>query len=137
MSVDTAQGLESGRTRESFRDLLGQLAGHSVALLRDEIELAKQEVQGRVQGALGGLVTVVIGVIVAQAALLALCAAAVIGLAPRLGWGNSTLIVATGLAVISGVVGFIGVQHLRETALKARKTFQALKGDQEWSKESA
>jgi hypothetical protein len=103
--------------RESFRDLLGQLAGHSVALLRDEIELAKQAVQGRVQGALGGLVTVVIGVIVAQAALLALCAAAVIGLAPRLGLGISTLIVGTGLAVIGGVVGFIGLQQLKQTDL--------------------
>jgi uncharacterized membrane protein YqjE len=137
MSVDTAQAQESGRTRESFRDLLGQLAGHSVALFRDEIELAKQEVQGGVQCALGGLVTVVIGVILAQAALLALCAAAVIGLAPRLGLGNSTLIVGTGLAVIGGVVGFIGLQRLRATDLKPRKTFQALTGDQEWSKESA
>ncbi len=137
MSVDTAQGLESGRTRESFRDLLGQLAGNSVALLRDEVELAKQEVQGKVQGALGGLVTVVIGVIVAQAALLALCAAAVIGLAPSLGLGNSTLLVGTGLAVIGGVVGFIGLQRLRETDLKPRKTFQVLKGDEECSNGSA
>jgi hypothetical protein len=123
VSVDTAQARESGRTHESFRDLLGQLAGHSVALLQDEIDLAKQEVQGRVQCALGGLVTVVIGVIVVQAGLLALCAAAVIGLAPRLGLGNSTLIVGTGLAVIGGVVGFIGLHRPRETDLKPRKTF--------------
>ena len=131
MSVDTAQVREPERTRDSFRDLLGQLAGNSVALLRDEIELAKQEVQDRVQCALGGLVRVVIGVIVAQAALLVFCAAAVIGLAPRLGLGNSTLIVGTTLAVIGGVVGFIGLQKLRETDLNPRKAFQALKGDQE------
>jgi len=137
VSVDTAQGPESGPARESFRDLLGQLAGNSVALLRDEIELAKQGVQGRVRCALRGLVTMVIGVVVAQAALLALCAAVVIGLAPRLGLGNSTLIVGIGLAVIGGVVGFIGLQQLRETNLKPRKTSQALKEGQEWSKESA
>ena len=136
MSGDTAQARESGRTRESFRDLLGQLAGNLVALLRYEIERAKQEVQGRVQRALGGLVTVVIGVIVAQAALLALCAAAVIGLAPRLGLGTSTLIVGTGLAVIGGVIGFIGLQRLRETALTPRKTVAAFKEDQEWSNQS-
>jgi hypothetical protein len=136
MSGDTAQAPESGRASESFRDLLGQLAGHSVALLRDEIELAKQAVQGRVQGALGGLVTVVIGVIVAQAALLALCAAAVIGLAPRLGLGISTLIVGTGLAVISGVVGFIGLQQLKQTDLTPRKTLQRSKRGREWSNES-
>ncbi len=137
MSGDTAQAPEPGQARESFRDLLGQLAGHSVALLGDEIELAKQDVQARVQGALGGLVTVVIGVLVVQAALLALCAAAVIGLAPRLGLGNSTLIVGTGLAVIGSVVGFIGLQQLKATDLKPRKTGEALKGDREWSKESA
>ena len=137
MSVDTAQKPESGRARESFRDLLGQLAGHSVGLLRNEIELAKQELQGKLQRFLGGLVTVAIGVIVAQAALLTLCAAAVIGLIPSLGLGGSTLIVGTGLAVIAGVVGFVGVQQLRETYLKPRKTFQALKEDQEWSNRSA
>lgn len=131
MSVDTAQARESGRTRESFRDLLGQLAGTSVALLRDEIDLAKLEVQGRVQCALGGLVTVAIGVIVAQAALLALGAAVVIGLTPRLGLGISTLIVGTGLAVIGGVVGFIGVRQLRETDRIPRETVPAFTGDQE------
>jgi uncharacterized membrane protein YqjE len=131
MSVDTSQARESRHTRESFRDLLGELAGTSVALLRDEIDLAKLEVQGRVQCALGGLVTVVIGVIVAQAALLALGAAAVIGLTPRLGMGTSTLIVGTGLAVIGGVVGFIGVRQLRDTDLTPRKTVLEFTGDQE------
>jgi len=137
MSGDTAQAPESGRARESFRDLLGQLAGHSVALLRDEIELAKQEMQGKVEYVFGGLVTIVIGVIVVQAALLALCAAAVIGLAPRLGLGISTLVVGTGLAVIGGFGGFVGWQKLRQTDLKPRKTLQGLKGGREWSKESA
>ncbi len=131
MSVDTSQAQESGRTRESFRDLLGQLARTSVALLRDEIDLAKLEVQDRVRCALGGLATVVIGVIVAQTAALALGAAAVIGLAPRLGLGTSTLIVGIGLAVIGGVVGFIGVRQLTDTDLIPRKTVQAFTGDPE------
>lgn len=137
MSGDTAQEPESGRARESVRELLGQLAGHSVTLLRDEIELAKQEMQGKVAGVFGGLVTMVIGVIVVQAALLTLGAAAVIGLAPRLGLGMSILVVGTGLAVIGGFVGFVGLQQLKHTDLKPRKTLQSLKGGQEWSKESA
>jgi uncharacterized membrane protein YqjE len=137
MSGDTAQAPESGRVRESFRDLLGQLAGHSVALLRDAIELAKQEMQGKVECVFGRLVTIVIGVVVVQAALLALCAAAVIGLTPRLGLGISTLVVGTGLAVIGGIVGFVGLQQLKQMDLKPRKTLQSLKGEQEWSKESA
>jgi uncharacterized membrane protein YqjE len=136
MSRDTAQALESERPRESFRDLFGRLADNSVALLRDEIELAKQEMQGKVECVLGGLVTIAIGVIVVQAALLTLCAAAVIGLAPRLGLGSSTLVVGTGLAVIGGVVAFIGSRQLGQTGFKPRKMLQRLQGGPEWSNES-
>jgi hypothetical protein len=66
MSVDTTQAEDTGRARDSFRALLGQLVSQSVALFQDEIDLAaKHEVRRTVQGTLGGLVTVVIGVIVA------------------------------------------------------------------------
>jgi len=128
MSGDTIQGPELGRARDSLRGLLGQLAGRSAAVLRDEIELGTQEVQGRVQGALGGLVAVGIGVLVVQAAVLALGAAAVIGLAPRWGWGMAALIVGTGLAVLGGVVGYIGWQRLNPMDLMPRTTLQRLKG---------
>jgi len=137
MSGDTAPGPESGQARDSLRGLLRQLAGRSAAVLRDELELSTQEVQGRVQGALGGLVTVGIGVLVVQAAVLALGAAAVIGLAPRWGWGMAALLVGTGLAVIGGVVGFIGWQQLHRMELTPRTTLQRLKGGQAWSNESA
>lgn len=137
MTGDTDQTQESRAARDSFRGLLEQLAGHAAALLRDEIDLAKQTVQSRVRRAVGGLATMVLGVIVAQAALLALCTAAVIGLAPRWGWGTSAFIVGIGLAVLGGVMGFIGVRQLSARHHTPQQTLQRAKGGHEWLNESA
>ena len=63
--------------RESFGELLGELANNSAALVRDEIALAKQEMREKVTVLSSGAITIVIGGLLGLVALLTLAAAAV------------------------------------------------------------
>ncbi len=126
---------ESGRVRKSFGELLSQLASYSVGLFRDEMELAKQEMLKKLKMFQVGLVMIVIGAIIGQIALIILCIAAVIGLAAFLGFGMSTLIIGSGLALIGGVVALSGLRQIRQTNFKPEKTIQTLKENKEWLKE--
>ncbi len=121
--------------RESFRELLGQLASHSASLVRDEIELAKQETREKLQSVWNGTVTLVIGAVLFFVALQALCAAAVIGLSVYMGPGIAALATGGTLLVIGGAIAFLGIRQLKKTTLKPEKTIRSLKEDKEWLKE--
>ena len=66
--------------RESFTELLGQLANNSAAVVHDEIELVIQGIREKVRAVRSGVLTVATGAVVSFAAFLSLCAALVIGL---------------------------------------------------------
>src|SRR5438105_12409815 len=83
--------------RESFSELLGDLANNSAALVRDEIELARQEMAEKVSELRSGVTTAVIGLVIGLVALLTLAAAAAIGLAQLIGAGYSALIIGAAL----------------------------------------
>ncbi len=121
--------------RESFGELLSQLANHSASLVRDEIELAKQEMREKLHTLSRGAITLVIGVALAWMALLALCAAVVIALSTYIGPGIAALVTGLGLAVIGGVIAFVGFRQLKKTGLKPEKSIRSLKEDKEWLKE--
>src|ERR1044072_8231854 len=90
---DIAKRTNLSEERESFGELLGQLANNSAALVRDEIALAKQEMNEKVKSFRSGLVTTAIGGVVALLGILALIAAAIIGLAHYMDAGLAALIV--------------------------------------------
>ena len=66
--------------RESFTELLGQLANNSVAVLHDEIELAIQGIREKVRAVRNGVLIVAMGVVVSFVAFMSFCAASIIGL---------------------------------------------------------
>lgn len=119
----------------SFGELLSRLAGNSAALVRDEIELAKQEMSEKVASLRSGFTILVVGAILAFLALMTLCAAAVIGLASFMGAGLAALIVGAALAVIGGAIAFIGLRQIKNTNMKPDKTIRTLKEDKEWLEE--
>src|SRR6185295_7305853 len=91
-------GINGGIQRESFGELLGELANNSAALVRDEIELAKQEMTEKVSGLRSGVVTLAVGGLIGFVALLTLTAAAVAGLAHVMDTGLAALLVGVVLA---------------------------------------
>jgi hypothetical protein len=122
--------------RKSFGKLLSQLSSDSVALFRDELELARQEMREKVKILETRIALIVIGAMVGQIALMMLGAAAVIKLADSVGFGASALIIGMGLALIGGGVALFGLRQLRRTSLKPEKTIQTLKEGKAWMKEA-
>jgi hypothetical protein len=126
---------EENLQRESFGELLGQLANNSAALVRDEIELAKQEMSEKVGVLRSGVIVVVVGSIISLIAILTLTAAAVIGLANLVGPGYSALIIGGALGIIGGITAFVGLGEIKRTSLKPKQTIETLEEDKQWLKE--
>ncbi|MFY9553913.1 MAG: phage holin family protein [Blastocatellia bacterium] len=127
--------VEAGLPRESFGELLGDLASNSAALVRDEIELAKQEMTEKATVIRSGLVLAAIGSVIGLVAILTLTAAAVIGLSKYVGAGTSALIIGAVLALIGFITVFVGVGNIKRTSLKPEQTIETLEEDKEWLKE--
>ncbi len=121
--------------RESFGELLGELANNSAALVRDEIELAKQEMREKVSVLRSGAVTIAVGGLLGFVALLTLAAAAVAGLAHVMDTALAALVVGVGLAAVGGSIAFIGIGRLKRTSLKPQQTIETLEEDKEWLKQ--
>ncbi|HYV04670.1 MAG TPA: phage holin family protein [Blastocatellia bacterium] len=131
--------LQANRTetmpRESFGELLGQLANHSAALVREEMALAKQELRESVRSLGRGVATLAIGAIIGLIALGTLAASAVVGLAHFMDAGYAALIVGAALALIAGIFASIGVNRLKRTTLTPEQTMETLEEDRQWLKE--
>lgn len=121
--------------RESFGELLGELANNSAALVRDEIELAKQEMSEKVIVLRSSVVTIAVGALIGFIALLALTAAAIAGLALVVGPALSALIIGAVLAIAGGSVAYAGIGRLKQANLKPQQTMQTLEEDKEWLKQ--
>ena len=121
--------------RESFGELLGDLANNSAALVRDEIELARQEMTEKVSELRSGVTTAAIGLAIGFVALLTLTAAAVIGLAQLVAAGYSALIIGAALAIIGAITASAGLSQVKRTRLKPRQTIETLEENKEWLKE--
>ena len=127
--------LETSEPRESFGELLSQLASTSAALIRDQIELAKEEMRENLARLRSGLVTLAVSMVLGLLALFTLCAAAVIGLGILIGMGLSALVIGLGLALVGGIVASSGIGRLKRARLKLKVTVQSPKEDKEWLKE--
>ena len=135
MRSDMDRRTPASLPRESFGELLGQLANNSAALVRDEIQLAKQELSEKASELGSGIFTLAVGSLIGLVAILALTAAAIIGLARYVGPGYSALIVGGALAVIGSVIAGVGLAHIKRTSLKPTQTIKTLEEDKEWLKE--
>jgi len=125
----------AGVPRESFGELLGQLANDSAALVRDELALAKQEMREKLTAFRSGLIVMAVGAVIGFVAVLALCAAAIIALAEYVGAWQSALIIGGVLAVVACTVALTGLSQLKRTSLKPEQTIETLEEDKEWLKE--
>jgi Putative Actinobacterial Holin-X, holin superfamily III len=128
-------GMNGGIERESFGELLGELANNSAALVRDEIDLAKQEMREKVEVLRSGAVTIAIGGLIGFVALLTLTAAAVAGLAHVMDTALAALLVGVVLAAIGGGIAFTGIGRLKRTNFKPEQTIETLEEDKEWLKQ--
>src|SRR5436190_1304930 len=85
--------------RETIGELLRELAEESAGLVRGEVELAKQEMRESIAALRSGVTVLAVAALLGGMAVLVLCSAAVLALAPLLGGGLAALVVAAVLGV--------------------------------------
>jgi uncharacterized membrane protein YqjE len=132
MRQDIPRGTEVGAERESFGDLLSRLATALSGLVRDELDLAKQEMREKVASLRLGIILAAVAVLLGMIALFTLDAALVIGMGKVIGFGWSALAIGVAVAIVAGIFAGIGLRQFRKTNLKPEGTIRSLKEDREW-----
>jgi VIT1/CCC1 family predicted Fe2+/Mn2+ transporter len=108
--------------RESFTELLGQLAANAAGIFHDEIELVIQGIHEKVRAVRSGVLTVATGAVISFAAFLSLCAALIIALTSYMTPVIAALVTGAALALIGIVIVVIGYKQLKKSILKKKKT---------------
>jgi len=125
---------ETSTERESFGDLLSRLATASAGLVRDEIELAKQELREKAKSLRKGMIRIAVAAFLGAIALFTLDAALVIGIGKWIGYGWAAFVVGIALITVSWIMAAIGLQRVKKTKLKPEETIRSLREDKEWLK---
>jgi uncharacterized membrane protein YqjE len=129
-----AEAPDSKPLSKSFGDLLSQLAHSSAALMRDEIELAKQELRERVRSLRLGLLMLAAGAALVLIAGGALAAALIMALSRFMAPPGAALVVGAILLLLGAASAFVGVKRLDPKKLKPKQTITTLQEDKEWLK---
>ena len=122
------------KEERSLGDLFSELATETSTLVRQEVALAQTELTQKATSVGKNVGFLVVGGAVGYAALLAILAAAIIGLAYFVQWWAAALIVG----VVVGIVAFLlissALKTLKATSLTPNQTVETLKEDAEWLK---
>lgn len=103
--------------RDSFSELLGQLANNFSTVVHEELELLMQRIREKVTAVRGGILAVVIGLVISLAAVMSLCAALIIKLTSFMDPVMAALVTGTALAITGVVIAFIGYEKLKKSIL--------------------
>ena len=114
----------------SLGALFADLSDKTTLLIREEINLAKQEMTDKVKRGAMDVVSFLIGAFIAYIGLLALIAAAAIALALVLPDWVATLIVGLVVIAIGGIMVVVGINSLKDINLKPERTINTLKDTQ-------
>lgn len=98
--------------KRSLGDIVGDVTSEFGTLVREEIALARAEVQQTLSQAVGDIVAIVLGGFVAYTGLLVLIAAAVLGLATVVAPWLSALLIGAVLALIGAILLRRGVKDI-------------------------
>jgi hypothetical protein len=129
----------SKRTAEerSIAELFGGLSQDMALLVRQEAQLAKNEMQQKLSKVTTDLVSLATGGIVALLGGVALTAAIILLLIDPIGvkpW-LASLIVAALLGIVGWVLVQGGLRDLKRTDPAPRRTMETIKDDIQWAKE--
>lgn len=120
------------RNERSLGDLFGDLSARAGLLVRQEMQLAKVEMKQKATAASRNIALVVAGAVLGNAALLALIAALIVGLANFMDAWLAALLVGVVLAIIAGILAATGIQALRTMDPAPERTIETLREDREW-----
>lgn len=119
----------------SLGDLFSELIDETRTLIRQEVALAKAEMQQKASQAGKSVAFMAVGGFIAYAGFLAIVAAAIIALAALIPWWLSALIVGIVVAIIGYALLRKGQNDLKELQVKPEQTVETLKENREWLKD--
>ena len=122
-------------SERSLARLFTELSHEIATLFRQETELAKAELTEKVVHARNGLAAVIGGGLVLFVAVLALVAAAILGLSAIVESWLAALIVAVIIGIAGSIVLTRGVAILRRGDLTPRRTMETLRANTRWARE--
>lgn len=121
---------------QSITGLLERLSGDIATLVRQEIALARAELEEKAHSAVAGMALLAVAAAAGLAAGAVLVAAAVLALATAMPAWLAALIVAAMLITIAGATLLAGVSRLKRTApMKPERTIEWVKEDMRWLSE--
>ncbi len=123
------------KEERSLGDLFSELAAETSTLVRQEVALAQTELTQKATTVGKNVGFLVVGGAVGYAALLAILAAAIIGLANFVPAWAAALIVGAVVAIVAFLLVSSALKSLKETNLAPRQTVETLKEDAEWLKD--
>lgn len=126
-----AQNIRDDRT---MGDLLSELTSETGLLVRQEVALAQAELTQKAMIISKNIGSLVVGGAIGYAALLAILAAIIIGLANFVPLWASALIVGAVVGIIAFVLISSALKKLKNTELKPKQTVETLKEDAQWLK---
>jgi uncharacterized membrane protein YqjE len=116
----------------SLGDLLSNLSKNASFLVRQELRLVKVEMKEKVAKAGKEIALVGIAVFLANAALLSLVAALIIGLANVMDLWLAAFLVGALLAVTAAILAALGIRALKQINPKPERTLATLEEDKVW-----
>lgn len=127
------QGTSANGERESQSaiGLLRRLTDELATLLRQELALATAEISRSMRVMLAGTASLAVGGAVLFTGILAMLAAAVLGLATVLHPWLAALVIGAAVAVIGIVLVSVGIRSLDPSSLKPARTTESLRRDRD------
>lgn len=119
------------RESQSAFGLLRRLTDELATLLRQELALATSEISRSMRVILTGAASLAVGGAVLYTGLLAMLAAAVLGLATVLHPWLAALVIGAAVTLIGIVLVSIGVRSLDPSTLKPSRTTESLRRDRD------
>lgn len=130
-SPPAAGAASDERESQSAFGLLRRLTDELSTLLRQELALATAEVSRSMRVMLTGAASLAVGGAVLFTGLLAMLAAAVLGLATVLSPWLSALLIGAAVAIIGVVLVLAGMRSLDPSTLKPSRTAESLRRDKD------
>jgi hypothetical protein len=123
----------------SIAALLGEVVADAQTLVRKEIELATAEVKGEINKARDGAISLGIGGVIAGIGSIFLLLMLVHGLVEWFGlsFWLAYLIVGGVLAIVGGIMLFLGLQRLKTLDPMPREAIDSVRKDVEWIREQS
>lgn len=128
---------EMAKEERSLGELLSELASETGTLVRQEVALAQVELTQKAASIGKNVGFLAVGAAVGYAALLAILAAVVVGLAYFIPLWLAALVVGAVIGIVAFMLISSALKALKDTELKPKQTVETLREDAQWLKNRA